>query len=103
MTIERVTEQDGLELLEIYGPYVQETASSVEYQVPTEEKFRKRIRSISAKDFSMVTFLSRISSSSINSHIRFFSFLHHIAISSNDISITQPLRNAIPLLHCIRR
>lgn len=49
MTIERVTEQDGLELLEIYGPYVQETAISFEYQVPTEEEFRQRIRSISAK------------------------------------------------------
>lgn len=49
MTIERVTEQDGTELLEIYGPYVRETAISFEYQVPTEEEFRQRIRSISAK------------------------------------------------------
>ena len=49
MIIERVIEQDTAELLEIYGPYVRETAISFEYQVPTEEEFRQRIRSISAK------------------------------------------------------
>lgn len=49
MTIERVTEQDAWELLEIYGPYVRDTAISFEYEVPTEEEFRQRIRSIRAK------------------------------------------------------
>ena len=49
MTIERVTEQDAQALLEIYEPYVRETAISFEYQVPTEEEFRRRIRGISAK------------------------------------------------------
>ena len=47
--IERVTEQDAAALLEIYGPYVRETAISFEYEVPSPEEFRERIRSISAK------------------------------------------------------
>ena len=49
MIIERVKEEDAEALLEIYGPYVRETAISFEYQVPTTQEFRQRIRSISAK------------------------------------------------------
>ena len=48
MKIERVTEADAAQLLEIYAPYVEGTAISFEYQVPSPEEFRERIRSISA-------------------------------------------------------
>lgn len=49
MKIEKVTEGDAPALLEIYGPYVQTTAISFEYEVPSEEEFQSRIRSISSK------------------------------------------------------
>ena len=49
MRIERVTEEDADRLLEIYGPYVKETAISFEYEVPSQEEFRDRIRSISSQ------------------------------------------------------
>ena len=49
MKIERVTEQDAAALLEIYAPYVERTAISFEYEVPSVEEFRGRIRSISAR------------------------------------------------------
>lgn len=49
MKIEKVTEADAAGLLEIYGPYVRETAISFEYEVPSLGEFRSRIRSISAK------------------------------------------------------
>ena len=49
MTIEKATEADAPELLEIYGPYVEQTAISFEYEVPSLEEFRGRIRSISQK------------------------------------------------------
>ncbi len=45
--IEKVMEEDAKELLDIYTPYVEDTAISFEYEVPSEEEFRKRIRSIS--------------------------------------------------------
>ena len=49
MTIREVTEADAQELLEIYAPYVKETAISFEYEVPTLEEFTERIRRISQK------------------------------------------------------
>lgn len=49
MKIEKVTEADAPALLEIYAPYVEQTAISFEYAVPSAEEFRGRIRSISAK------------------------------------------------------
>lgn len=49
MTIEKATEADAPGLLEIYGPYVEQTAISFEYEVPSLEEFRGRIRSISQK------------------------------------------------------
>ena len=49
MKIERVTEQDAAALLEIYAPYVERTAISFEYEVPSLEEFLGRIRSISAR------------------------------------------------------
>ena len=49
MTIEKVSVEDAKKLLEIYGPYVSETAISFEYDVPSEDEFKNRIMQISAK------------------------------------------------------
>ena len=49
MRIERVLPGDAEALLEIYAPYVEETAISFEYTVPTVSEFRRRIAEISAK------------------------------------------------------
>lgn len=47
--IERVTEADAAELVEIYAPYVTDTAISFEYVIPTVEEFAGRIRDISSR------------------------------------------------------
>lgn len=49
MKIEKVIETDAKELLEIYAPYVRNTAISFEYEVPSIEEFTERIRNISSK------------------------------------------------------
>lgn len=49
MKIEKVKPEDAKALLEIYAPYVKDTAISFEYEVPAEEEFLERIRTISAK------------------------------------------------------
>ena len=49
MTIESADITDAEALLEIYAPYVEDTAISFEYEVPSVEEFRKRIREISVK------------------------------------------------------
>ena len=49
MRIERVLPGDAEALLEIYAPYVEETAISFEYTVPTVSEFRRRIAEISAQ------------------------------------------------------
>ena len=49
MRIERVLPGDAEALLEIYAPYVEETAISFEYTVPTVSEFRRQIAEISAK------------------------------------------------------
>lgn len=49
MRIERVNEKDMADLLEIYAPYVEKTAVSFEYDVPSAEEFADRIRKISAE------------------------------------------------------
>ena len=49
MIIRTVTEKDAHELLEIYRPYVEDTAITFEYDVPSVEEFAERIRRISAK------------------------------------------------------
>ena len=41
--------EDAAELLAIYAPYVQKTAITFEYDVPSEEEFRGRIVRILAK------------------------------------------------------
>lgn len=43
ITIRNVTPDDADELLEIYAPYVAETAISFEIDIPTAEDFRSRI------------------------------------------------------------
>ena len=46
MRMERVLPGDAEALLEIYAPYVEETAISFEYTVPTVSEFRRRIAEI---------------------------------------------------------
>ena len=43
------TENDAEELLNIYAPYVEKTAITFEYEVPSMNEFRKRIRNILKK------------------------------------------------------
>lgn len=43
------TGKDAADLLEIYSYYVEETAITFEYDVPTTEEFAERIRNISKK------------------------------------------------------
>ena len=47
--IERVTEADAQKLLKIYGYYVANTAISFEYEIPSVDEFKERIRNISSK------------------------------------------------------
>ena len=49
MTIEKVTLSDATKLLDIYAPYVKETAISFETEVPSLSEFSKRIEDISSK------------------------------------------------------
>lgn len=49
MTIERVTADDAEELLKIYAPYIEDTAITFEYDVPTTQEFAERIKNISSK------------------------------------------------------
>jgi len=49
MKILPVTPDDAEALLRIYAPYVTETAVSFEYEVPSSEEFRERIRGISSR------------------------------------------------------
>jgi phosphinothricin acetyltransferase len=49
MDIEKVTETDTKKLLDIYAFYVEKTAISFEYDVPSVEEFACRIRRISAR------------------------------------------------------
>lgn len=48
ITIRNVEVADAPRLLEIYAPYVTETAISFEYEVPSLEEFEGRIRNISS-------------------------------------------------------
>ncbi|MBR2937851.1 MAG: N-acetyltransferase [Oscillospiraceae bacterium] len=49
MSIRRATIQDVPRILEIYGPYVENTAISFEYTVPTLENFTQRFLGITAR------------------------------------------------------
>lgn len=49
MNIFKANPDDAEELLNIYKPYVEKTAISFEYEVPSEEEFRQRIIDISSK------------------------------------------------------
>lgn len=42
-------EEDAEALLDIYAPYVERTAVSFEYEVPSVEEFEERIRRISGR------------------------------------------------------
>ena len=43
-----VTEKDAAEILAIYAPYIENTAITFEYEVPSLESFEERIRGITA-------------------------------------------------------
>jgi len=47
MEIRAARPEDAAALLGIYAPYVEKTAITFEYEVPTEEEFRQRIATIS--------------------------------------------------------
>lgn len=49
MRIRPATPDDAAALLAIYAPYVTDTAITFEYEVPTEEEFRRRIERVSEK------------------------------------------------------
>ena len=49
MAIRMATVKDVPEILDIYGPYVENTAISFEYTVPTEEAFTQRFLRITAR------------------------------------------------------
>ena len=49
ITIRNAVPQDAKALLEIYGPYVENTAISFEYEVPSIEEFQNRIEKIIKK------------------------------------------------------
>ena len=49
MTIRVAKPEDAKGLLEIYAPYVEKTAITFEYEVPSEEEFAGRIRHILTK------------------------------------------------------
>lgn len=49
INIEKVTVEDSEELLNIYAPYVKNTAISFECEVPSLKEFEERIRTISRK------------------------------------------------------
>lgn len=49
LTIRAACPEDAAQLLEIYAPYVRETAISLEYAVPSREEFASRIRATLAR------------------------------------------------------
>lgn len=49
MKTEPVSASDARELLDIYAYYVNETAVSFEYEVPSLNEYEERIRNISAR------------------------------------------------------
>ncbi len=49
VTIRMATKADAKEILEIYAPYVKDTAISFEYDVPSVEEFAERINNILKK------------------------------------------------------
>lgn len=49
MILEKVEMEDAEELLSIYAPYVENTAISFEYMIPSIEEFTHRIRTISSR------------------------------------------------------
>lgn len=49
ITIETASEDDAEELLDIYAPYILETAITFEYTIPSVDEFRERIRNTLTK------------------------------------------------------
>ena len=49
LSVRFVKVEDAQQLLDIYAPYIRETAITLEYEVPSVEEFQNRIKNISAK------------------------------------------------------
>ncbi len=49
ITIRNATPEDAEELVKIYAPYVEQTAITFEYEVPSVEEFKRRITSVLEK------------------------------------------------------
>lgn len=47
--IRPATPEDSSEILAIYGPYIENTAITFEYTIPSEEDFRQRVKNILSK------------------------------------------------------
>ena len=47
--IRPATPEDSSEILAIYGPYIENTAITFEYTIPSEEEFRQRVETILSK------------------------------------------------------
>ncbi len=54
MLIRSVTENDAKRLSKIYAYYVKNTAITFEYDVPSEEEFKKRIQNTLNKTFPIL-------------------------------------------------
>ena len=50
ISVRNVVADDAKKLLELYAPYVRDTAITFEYEIPSENEFRKRIENIT-KDY----------------------------------------------------
>ena len=59
ITIRTATPDDAAPLLAIYAPYVTKTAITFEYEVPSEEEFRRRIQTTLEAYPYLVAFLTR--------------------------------------------
>ncbi len=49
LTIRLISLEDAVEVLEIYEPYVTDTAITFEYEVPTRDEFLQRIKAITSE------------------------------------------------------
>lgn len=49
LKIREATLDDAARLVEIYAPYIRETAVSFEYEVPTVDEFKERIKNVKEK------------------------------------------------------
>src|SRR5688572_27081769 len=53
-TIRLASEEDARDIRDIYGPIIQQTATSFELEIPTEEEFKNRIRKVQNRHLWLV-------------------------------------------------